>query len=84
MPMKPKVPKGPGSMTVFRRSSAVNQQQAQATRPQLPRDHSQGGRPIYASGEMPKGGYQSMWTFNGSVDTKDSRTAPKAPGRKVY
>ena len=84
MPMIPKVPKGPGSFTKFQRSHAETQKQAQPTRPQLPRDKTAGGRPIYASGEMPKGGYHSMWTFSGAVDTKDSRTAPKAPGKRIY
>ena len=82
MELKPKTPKGPGQMTKFQRSSADNQQIAQAVRPQLPRDAYGEGRPTYASGELPKGGYQSMWTFGGSTDTKRSPTTK--PGLKVY
>ena len=81
--MKPNVPKGPGQMTKFQRSHNENQQVAQAVRPQLPRDKTNEGRPTFASGELPKGGYQSMWTFNGgAIDTKNSPTTK--PGGKVY
>jgi len=79
---KPKTGKGPGTPTKFQRSSFQNQQVAQATRPQLPRDVYGDGRPTYASGEMPKGGYQAMWTFCGSNQTKNSPTTK--PGKKVY
>ena len=80
--LTPKVPKGPGQFTKFQRSGNENQQIAQAVRPQLPRDKTSEGRPTYASGEMPKGGYQSMWTFDGRSDTKNSPTTK--PGQKVY
>jgi hypothetical protein len=70
-------------MTKFQRSSFDNQQIAQAVRPQLPRDAYGEGRPTYASGELPKGGYQSMWTFgNDPHNTKKSPTTK--PGLKVY
>ena len=83
MELKPKTPKGPGQMTKFQRSSADNQQIAQAVMPQLPRDAYGEGRPTYASGELPKGGYQSMWTFgNDPLNTKKSPTTK--PGLKVY
>ena len=83
MELKPKTPKGPGQMTKFQRSHADNQQIAQAVRPQLPRDAYGEGRPTYASGELPKGGYQSMWTFgNDPMNTKKSPTTK--PGLKVY
>ena len=83
MELKPKTPKGPGQMTKFQRSHNENQQVAQAVRPQLPRDKSGEGRPIYASGELPKGGYQSIWAFgNNPLDTKQSPTTK--PGKKVY
>jgi hypothetical protein len=49
----------------------------------LPRDNSQNGRPIFTSGELPKGGYQSMWGFGDNpTNTKDSPTTK--PGRKIY
>jgi len=52
-------------------------------RPQLPRDKSANGRPIFNSGELPKGGYQSMWGFGADpTNTKDSPTTK--PGRKIY
>lgn len=80
--MKPKVPKGPGVHTVFQRHQHHNQQVAQAVRPPLPRDGFQDGRPTFASGELPKGGYQSTWAFGWDGQTKKSPTG-KA-GVKVY
>jgi hypothetical protein len=81
--LKPITGKGAGQATKFKRSETDNQQVAQAVRPQLPRDKTSGGRPIYTSGELPKGGYQSMWGFGADpTNTKDSPTTK--PGRKIY
>jgi hypothetical protein len=81
--LKPTTSKAAGQTTKFKRSAEDNQQVAQAVRPQLPRDKSANGRPIYTSGELPKGGYQSMWGFgNDPMNTKDSPTTK--PGRKIY
>lgn len=79
--MMPKTLKGSSSMVKFKQSEG-RQQVPQATRPQLPRDKTAGGRPIFASGELPKGGFQSMWRFNGAGDTKHSPTTK--PGGKIY
>jgi hypothetical protein len=52
-------------------------------RPQLPRDYSGDGAPIYTPGTMPKGGFQSIWGFGDNrMNTKDSPTTK--PGKKVY
>ena len=81
--MKPIAGKNSGTPVKFKRSQDENQQIAQAVRPQLPRDNSQNGRPIFTSGELPKGGYQSMWGFGDNpTNTKDSPTTK--PGRKIY
>jgi hypothetical protein len=81
--LKPITGRGAGTPVKFKRSQEDNQQIAQAVRPQLPRDNSQNGRPIFASGELPKGGYQSMWGFGDNpTNTKDSPTTK--PGRKIY
>jgi len=61
-------------MEKHKRPSDVNQQIAKSVRPQLPRDGSAGGKPTHRSGELPKGGYQSIWSFRGN-DTKDSSTS---------
>jgi hypothetical protein len=60
----------------------VNQQIAKSVRPQLPRDGSAGKKPYHEMGEMPHGGYQSMWNFSGNNSTKESPT--DKPGKKVY
>ena len=60
----------------------VNQQIATAVRVQLPRDGSAGKKPYHEMGEMPYGGYQSMWNFSGNNSTKESPT--DKPGKKVY
>lgn len=57
-----------------KRPSSVNQQVGEAVRPQLPRDGSAHGKPTVRSGELPKGGYQAVWSFRGN-DTKDSSTS---------
>jgi hypothetical protein len=81
--LKPTTGRGAGTPVKFKRSQEDNQQIAQAVRPQLPRDKSANGRPIFTSGELPKGGYQSMWGFgNDPTNTKDSPTTK--PGRKIY
>jgi len=81
--LKPTTGRGAGTPVKFKRSQEDNQQVAQAVRPQLPRDKSANGRPIFTSGELPKGGYQSMWGFgNDPTNTKDSPTTK--PGRKIY
>ena len=81
--LTPKVPKGPGSFTKFKMSSHTLQENPRAVRPQLPRDMVADGRPVYASGEMPKGGFQSIWAFGRNpTDTKHSPTTK--PGKKVY
>jgi hypothetical protein len=81
--LKPTTTKAAGQATKFKRSETDNQQVAQAVRPQLPRDKSANGRPIFNSGELPKGGYQSMWGFGADpTNTKDSPTTK--PGRKIY
>ena len=60
----------------------LNQQVAKSVRPQLPRDGSAGKKPYHEMGEMPYGGYQSMWNFSGNNSTKESPT--DKPGKKVY
>jgi hypothetical protein len=81
--LKPTTGRGAGTPVKFKRSQDDNQQIAQAVRPQLPRDKSANGRPIFSSGELPKGGYQSMWGFGADpTNTKDSPTTK--PGRKIY
>lgn len=81
--LKPTTGRGAGTPVKFKRSQEDNQQIAQAVRPQLPRDKTSGGRPIFSSGELPKGGYQSMWCFgNDPTNTKNSPTTK--PGRKIY
>ena len=81
--LKPITGKGAGQATKFKRSQDDNQQVAQAVRPQLPRDKSANGRPIYNSGELPKGGYQSMWGF-GDNPTETKRSPTTKPGGKIY
>jgi hypothetical protein len=81
--LKPKTSKGDGQATRFVHSREDRQEVPQATRPQLPRDHTAGGLPIYTSGAMPKGGFQSIWGFGDNpTDTKNSPTTK--PGRKIY
>lgn len=81
--LKPSVARGPGHFTKFQRSDSENQEVAQSVRPQLPRDKTSHGRPVFNSGELPKGGFQSMWGFGKTpLNTKDSPTTK--PGRKVY
>lgn len=47
------------------------QKYANSVRPQLPRDYSQNGYPRWSPGEMPTGGYRSVFDFStGPVSTK--------------
>lgn len=67
----------------FQTDSSINQRVATPIRPQMPRDGYAGGRPCFEPGELPKGGYQSTWCFDGNhVDTKNSPT--QGDGKKVY
>jgi len=61
----------------------LNQQIAKSVRPQLPRDGSP-GMTRWEPGQLPKGGYRSVFDFSGEplYDTKHSPT--QAPGKKVY
>ena len=64
------------------RDHEQNQQVATAIRPQLPRDGSV-GMTKWKSGELPKGGYRSMFDFaEGSYSTKLSPSGAKE--KKVY
>jgi hypothetical protein len=81
--LKPITGKKSGQATKFQRSQDDNQQIADASRPQLPRDGSMNGRPTFTSGELPKGGYQAIWAFGDNpTNTKNSPTTK--PGRKIY
>jgi hypothetical protein len=61
----------------------INQQIAKSTRPQLPRDGSK-GMERWEPGQLPKGGYRSVFDFSGTptYDTKKSPT--EGGGCKVY
>ena len=61
----------------------INQQIAKSTRPQLPRDGSK-GMERWEPGQLPKGGYRSIFDFSGTpkYDTKHSPTS--GGGGKVY
>jgi len=64
------------------RDHEQNQQVATAIRPQLPRDGS-AGMTKWKTGELPKGGYRSMFDFaEGSYSTKLSPSGAKE--KKVY
>lgn len=80
--LTPKAGRSAGTPVKFRASESEGEEKPQAVRPQLPRDQSGGGRPTYASGELPKGGFQAMWTFGGKQDTKKSCSTK--PGAKIY
>ena len=70
-------------MKKFQRDHSLNQQVAKSVRPQLPRDGHQDGRAYWQSGELPKGGYNSMWCFGD--DHKDTKNSPtRGDGKKVY
>lgn len=79
---EPKIPKGHKAGVKHQRATELNQQTPTAVRPPLPRDTSGDGKANWCSGELPKGGYQSIWRFDGSTDTKNSPTVKV--GRKVY
>jgi len=61
----------------------LNQQVAKSVRPQLPRDGSP-NMTRWEPGQLPKGGYRSVFDFSGTpeYDTKHSPT--KGGGCKVY
>ena len=61
----------------------LNQQVAKSVRPQLPRDGSAGAA-RWEPGQLPKGGYRSVFDFSGTpeYDTKHSPT--RGAGSKVY
>jgi len=61
----------------------LNQQVAKSVRPQLPRDGSAGAA-RWEPGQLPKGGYRSVFDFSGTpeYDTKHSPTS--GGGSKVY
>ena len=61
----------------------LNQQIAKSVRPQLPRDGSAGAA-RWEPGQLPKGGYRSVFDFSGTpeYDTKHSPT--RGAGSKVY
>lgn len=48
-------------------------QKANVVRPAIPQDRSRDGRPTWSPGELPQGGYQPIWTFQGG-NSKDSPT----------
>jgi len=79
--IKPRANKTIGS-EVRRTDPESQQQYARAQRPQVPQDATTGGRPYHQSGQMPKGGFTSIWCFDGSTDTRKSSTT--RPGKKVY
>jgi len=61
----------------------LNQQVAKSVRPQLPGDGSAGAA-RWEPGQLPKGGYRSVFDFSGTptYDTKHSPTS--GGGSKVY
>ena len=65
------------------RPHELNQQVAKSVRPQLPRDGSAGAA-RWEPGQLPKGGYRSVFDFSGTptYDTKHSPTS--GGGSKVY
>ena len=63
-----------------KRPGQVNQQIAQATRPQLPRDGSANGQ-NHIRDKMPAG-YISTWDFGNGDQTKESPVT--GGGKKVY
>lgn len=78
-PNPPKLKAG-GAMQVTQRPHEQNQQIAKSVRPQMPRDGYSGGHNTHTSGQLPVGGYTSVWSFCGT-NTKKSPT--DRPGRSV-
>jgi len=68
-----------------KRPSNVNQQIAKSVRPQLPRDGSAGGKNYHLNGQVQRGGYTSVWNFDGNSNTKDSSTTKpgNAGGKRI-
>jgi hypothetical protein len=75
----PKIP----SNRPHQRDHDLNQQTATAVRPPIPRDATS-HMTRWQPGEMPKGGYRSVFDFSGTgpLDTKNSPT--EGGGKKVY
>ena len=63
------------------RDHDLNQQVAKSVRPQLPRDGS-AGMTKWQPGQLPRGGYRSVFCFEDTYDTKHSPTS--GGGSKVY
>jgi urease beta subunit len=59
-----------------------SQKEAYPMRQQVPSDTTQMGEPCWPVGTMPKGGFRSVFRFDGDTNTKISNT--DKPGRKVY
>jgi hypothetical protein len=75
----PKIP----SNRPHQRDHDLNQQTSTAVRPPIPRDATS-HMTRWQPGEMPKGGYRSVFDFSstGTLDTKNSPT--EGGGKKVY
>ena len=75
----PKIP----SNRPHQRDHDLNQQTSTAVRPPIPRDATS-HMTRWQPGEMPKGGYRSVFDFSstGPLDTKHSPT--EGGGKKVY
>jgi len=75
----PKIP----SNRPHQRDHDLNQQTSTAVRPPIPRDATS-HMTRWQPGEMPKGGYRSVFDFSNtpSYDTKNSPT--EGSGKKVY
>ena len=63
------------------RDHDANQQIAKSVRPQLPRDGS-AGMTKWQPGQLPQGGFRSVFCFEDTYDTKHSPTS--GGGSKVY
>jgi hypothetical protein len=57
-------------------------QKATVVRPALPQDRTRDGRPTWSPGELPQGGYQPIWTFQGG-NSKDAPTTANYTKNKV-
>ena len=79
--MKPKI-KCDNQPVKHQRAHESSQQTSMAVRPPLPRDGTKDGRPHWTPGELPKGGFQSVWNFGERNNTKDSPVTVKE--KKVY
>jgi hypothetical protein len=59
-----------------------SQKWSKPVRPQRPTDATQGGPIDWQPGQMPIGGFRSVFKFSDTQSTKISNTGK--PGRKVY